>query len=167
MRNPSQLTAWFSPEELLAWVQESDDKASYQKRLAIWLTHAGPLHAADVARYLGVSKHAVWLWLGQYNHGGPSGLDRVGRGGRRWSFLSPEEEGDLLLGFLERASRGEVVTALHLHRDICRRVGREVSMAYVYKLLRRNQWRKLAPRPHHPKADAEAREAFKKTFRKS
>ena len=166
MRNPSQLKPWFSREELLAWVQEADDKGAYQKRLAVWLTHEGPFHAGDVARFLGVSKQAVWLWLGQYNRRGPSGLDRAGRGGRRWGFLPPDEEAHLLAGFLDRASRGEVVTALHLHRDICRRVGQEVSMAYVYKLLHRNKWRKLAPRPHHPKADAEAREAFKKTFRK-
>ena len=167
MRNPSELAPWFSPEELLAWVQEAGDKAGYQKRLAIWLTHAGPFHAGEVARYLGVSKQAVWLWVGQYNKLGPDGLERSGRGGRRWGFLSPEEERDLLAGFLERASRGEVVTALHLHRDICRRVGKEVSLAYVYKLLHRNEWRKLAPRSHHPKANADAREAFKKTSRRS
>lgn len=167
MRNPSQLNPWFSSEELLAWVQDAGGKTSYQRRLAIWLTHAGPFHAGEVARYLGVSKQAVWLWVGQYNRKGPAGLMRVGRGGRRWGFLNPEEEGCLLAQFMERASRGDVVTALHLHRDICRRVGREVSMAYVYKLLHRNAWRKLAPRSHHPKADAEAREAFKKNSRKS
>lgn len=167
MRAPSQLREWFSSEELLAWVQEAGGKADYQKRLAVWLTHAGPFHAAEVARYLGVSKQAVWLWVGQYNKLGPEGLERTGRGGRRWGFLSPEEEMDLLAGFMERASRGDVVTALHLHRDICRRVGKDVSMAYVYKLLHRNQWRKLAPRSHHPKADAKAQEAFKKNFRRS
>jgi len=167
MRNPSQLNAWFSPEELLAWVQEAEDKTCYQKRLAIWLTHAGPFHAREVARFLGVSKQAVWLWVGQYNKLGPQGLERTGRGGRRWGFLSLEEERDLLAGLQERASRGEVVTALHLHRDVCRRVGREVSMAYVYKLLHRNEWRKLAPRSYHPKADVEAQGAFKKTSRRS
>lgn len=165
MRNPSQLRPWFSPEELLAWVQEAGNRMDYQKRLAIWLTRAGPFHAADVARYLGISKQAVWLWVGQYNRQGPEGLERTGRGGRRWGYLTPEEEGELLAGFLERASRGEVVTALHLHRDICRRLGREVSIAYVYKLLHRNHWRKLAPRPHHPKANTEAQETFKKTSR--
>jgi transposase len=80
MRNPSELAPWFSPEELLAWVQEAGDKAAYQKRLAIWLTHAGPFHAGEVARYLGVSKQAVWLWVGQYNKLGPDGLERPGRG---------------------------------------------------------------------------------------
>ena len=167
MRNPSQLSPWFSPDELLAWVQESKDKASYQMRLAIWLTQAGPFHAGRVAHLLGVSKQAVWLWIGQYNHQGPEGLDRAGRGGRRWGYLTPEDEAELLAGFLERASRGEVVTALHLHGDICRRVGKEVSMAYVYKMLHRNSWRKLAPRPHHPKASTSAQEAFKKTSPKS
>ena len=167
MRTPSQLSPWFSQEELLAWVQEAGDKAGYQKRLAIWLTYSGPFHAGEVARFLGVSKQAVWLWIGQYNKLGPEGLERSGRGGRRWGFLSPEEERDLLAGLAERASRGDVVTALHLHADICKRVGKKVSMAYVYKLLHRNEWRKLAPRSKHPKADPEAQKAFKKNFRRS
>jgi len=165
MRRPAQLEPWFSPEELVAWVQDAASKADYQKRLAIWLTHVGPFHAGTVAHYLGVSKQAVWLWVGQYNSLGPHGLERRGRGGRRWGFLTPDQEGELLCGFLERASRGDVVTAKHLHADICRAVGREVSMAYVYRLLHRNDWRKLAPRPHHTKSDPERQEAFKKNSR--
>lgn len=167
MRTPSQLSPWFSPEELLAWVQEAEDKAGYQKRLAVWLTYSGPFHAAEVARFLGVSKQAVWLWIGQYNKKGPDGLDRMGRGGRRWGFLSPEEEQDMLSKLTERAGRGDVVTAAQIHSDICKRVGKKVSMAYVYKLLHRNEWRKLAPRSRHPKADSEAQEGFKKNSRKS
>jgi hypothetical protein len=32
----------------------------------------------------------------------------------------------------------------------------------VYRALHRQGWRKIAPRPKHPKANEEAREAFKK-----
>ena len=46
-------------------------------------------------------------------------------------------------------------------------VFKEVSLAYVYRLLRRHQWRKLGPRPRHVKADPEAQEAFKKNSRSS
>jgi hypothetical protein len=40
MRNPSNLTPWFTTDQLMAWVKESPDKSAYQRRLAIWLTHA-------------------------------------------------------------------------------------------------------------------------------
>jgi len=163
MRPPATLTPWFSTEQLLAWLQEAPTKASYQKRLAIWLTHVGPFSAHQVAQFLGVSKQAIWLWVGQYNRFGPSGLERRGRGGRRWSLLDPAEEAAFLAGYLERASRGDLLTARQVHQELCQRVGREVSLAYVYKLFRRNEWRKLTPRPRHVKADPAAQAEFKKT----
>lgn len=67
MRPPAQLVPWLSPDELAIWVREAPDKASYQKRLAVWLTflrHPAP----EIADYLQVSIPAVWLWIKQYNH---------------------------------------------------------------------------------------------------
>jgi hypothetical protein len=40
-------------------------------------------------------------------------------------------------------------------------------MDYVYKLLHRHEWRKLAPRPHHTKQDPAVAAAFKKNSQKS
>ena len=130
MRKPAQIEPWLTPDELLIWVREAPDRDSYQKRLAIWLTHLGPFHAHDVAQMLGVSRQAVWLWLGQYNRHGPSGLERQGRGGRRWAFLTWEEEESLLAPFRQRAARGEVVTAVSMWPEISKAVDREVSLVY-------------------------------------
>jgi hypothetical protein len=43
----------------MAWVQDAPDKTAYQRRLAIWLTHAGPFPAHRVADLLRVSTQAV------------------------------------------------------------------------------------------------------------
>jgi transposase len=166
MRPPSRLSPWFTPDELVAWLQEAPDKASYQRRLAIWLTHLGPFPAGEVAAMLGISKQAVWKWVSAYNRQGPGGLDREGRGGRRWGLLSEEEERALLARFAARAKSGDIVSAKQLLPEVCEAVGREVSLAYVYKLLHRQQWRKLAPRPRHVKQDPAAQAAFKQTSRK-
>ncbi|MFA5863953.1 MAG: winged helix-turn-helix domain-containing protein [Phycisphaerae bacterium] len=45
------------------------------------------------------------------------------------------------------AQSGKVLTARQLHAQANRAVGREVSVAYVYRLLHRHDWRKLGPRP--------------------
>ena len=166
MRPPAKLSPWFTTEELVAWLQEAPDKASYQRRLAIWLTHLGPFPAAEVAAMLGISKQAVWKWVSEYNRKGPEGLDREGRGGRRWGLLSEEEERTLLARLAARARSGDIVSAKQLLPEICNAVGREVSLAYVYKLLHRQQWRKLAPRPRHVKQDPAAQAAFKQTSRR-
>ena len=83
MRRPAELQPWFSLEQLQAWVCEAPDNASYQRRLAIWLTQLEPYHVEDVATMLAVSKQAVWKWVGEYNAQGPVGLERQRRGGWR------------------------------------------------------------------------------------
>ena len=167
MRGPAQIWSWVSEEELLVWIREAADRETYQKRLAIWLTKIGPFHAHEVARMLGVSKQAVWLLVGQYNKEGPEGLVRQGRGGRRWSLLSSPQEEALLGAFEKMALEGEWITAKQMLPEICRVTGEEVSLAYVYRLLQRHQWRKLGPRPRHVKADPQAQEEFKKNSRPS
>lgn len=164
MRRPARIEPWLATDALLAWVREARERDAYQKRLAIWLTVVGPFHAHEVATLLGVSRQAVWLWVGQYNKQGPEGLARAGRGGRRWAYLSVGEEEALLNSFAERAARGTVMTAKQLLPEVRKATGKEVSLAYVYKLLKRRGWRKLGPRPRHVKADPEAQEAFKKNF---
>jgi hypothetical protein len=43
-------------------------------------------------------------------------------------------------------------------------VGHEVSLGYIYALLKRHRWRKLGPRPRHVKAKREIQEEFKKNY---
>ena len=40
------------------------------------------------------------------------------------------------------------------------------SLSSIYRLLAKAGWRKLAPRPSHPKKDPAAEAAFKKTLRR-
>ena len=167
MRRPAQIKPWLSEEEFLVWIREAVSREAYQKRLAIWLTQVGPFQAEEVAKMLGISKQAVWLWVGQYNKNGPEGLVRQGRGGRRWSLLSWQKEEVLLKSFAKRALEGKVITAKQMLPEIRQAAGEKVSLAYVYRLLRRHQWRKLGPRPRHVKADPKAQEEFKKNSRPS
>ena len=43
-----------------------------------------------------------------------------------------------------------------------KKVGHPVARFTIYRLLERHDWRKIAPRPRHPKADSEDQDAFKK-----
>ncbi len=150
----------------MAWVKDAPDKSAYQRRLAIWLTHAGPFPAHRVADLLAVSTQAVWKWVAEYNSLGPTGLDRKGRGGRRWGLMTLEEEYAFLAEHLAQAEAGDLLTAKQLCSALTEKLGQEVSIDYIYGLLHRHQWRKLAPRPHHAKQDPAIAAAFKKNSRK-
>ena len=167
MRKPAQIKSWLSREELAAWVREAATRADYQKRLAIWLTDIGPYPAGQVATLLQISQQAVWLWVSQYNKQGPQALDRTGRGGRRWAFLSWAQEETLLDSWRARAAAGEVLTAKAIWPLVCETTDKPVSLDYVYRLLHRHGWRKLDPRPRHVQADPTAQADFKKNSRRS
>lgn len=167
MARYAKLVPWLSDIELLEWLRQAKDKQQYQRRVAIWLTHLRHFPAHQVANMLGVSTQAIWLWISQYNHHGPEGLKRQGRGGRRWEYMSIEQEQVLLTSLLQSAQKGQVLTARQIHGRVCKAVGKKVSLAYVYRLLHRHGWRKLGPRPRHLKADQNAQESFKKTSLRS
>lgn len=153
---------WLSDVELVAWMGEAQSRAEYQRRLSVWMAYLEKWPAHRIARVLGASVSAVWKWVGQYNRQGPEGLDRKGRGGRRWAFLTLEQEQVLLAEVLEQASKGRVLTAKELLPRVLAAAGRPVTLGYVYGLLHRQGWRKLSPRPTHIKGDPAARESFKK-----
>jgi transposase len=162
MKPPAKIKEWLSEEELSTWVREARTRESYQKRLVIWLTYYGSFRAQQTADYLRVSRQAVWLWVGQYNKKGPDGLNRKGRGGRRWSYISLTDEKSILDLLKKRAMEGEFLTAKQILPIIKKKVGKEVSLAYVYRMLHRHGWRKSGPRPHHVKSNKKAQEGFKK-----
>lgn len=164
MRGPAQIKPWLSTEEMAIWVNDAPTKDAYRHRLAIWLTHIGPFHAQRVATLLQISVQAVWLWLNQYNKQGPEGIEREGRGGRRWCFLSWTEEQQLLQSFYLRADKGEIINAKKIHKDACEKLKKDVSLDYIYRLLHRHGWRKVGPRPRHPKTSTENQALFKKKF---
>jgi hypothetical protein len=51
----------------------------------------------------------------------------------------------------------------NIKRAYERAIGHKTSNSTVYNVLGRHGWRKLMPRPLHPKRDVDAQNAFKKT----
>ena len=58
--------------------------------------------------------------------------------------------------FNETRGMGEIITAYE------KAVGRHVAPSIVYRMLKRHDWRKIMPRPRHPKNDPVQFEMFKK-----
>ena len=146
MRRPALIHPWLPEKKLEAWVRTARGREEYQKRLAIWMTVKGPFPAHRVASLLVVSKQAVWLWVGQYNREGPDGLERPGRGGRRWAYLSLDQEKALLESLQTRAKRGKAPRAREVQEEISTITGINVSISYVYRLFKRIGWQKLSAR---------------------
>jgi len=144
MRKPTEITPWLTAEQLRTWVKSAPDKAAHERRMAVWLTQEGPFSANRVANLLVVSTQAVWKWISEYNKFGPTGLERKGRGGRRWSLMPLEEERGFLAKNLINQETGALLTPMQVHAALIRVLGRDVSVDYIYKLLHRHPRSKLA-----------------------
>ena len=86
------------------------------------------------------------------------------RGGRHHQKMSVEEEKILLASWHEQAAKGQMIVVGALRQALSRQLGAPVGEVYVYRLLARNGWRKLAPDTRHPKAGAQAQQDWKKTL---
>ncbi len=146
MRPPAQIKDWLPIDQMFRWLQEAPNEASHKRRMAIWLTHTGKLHAHKVAEVLGISTQAVWLWIRQYNQAGPAGLARNGRGGRHRSAMSLKQEIELLAPLIQKARAGHPPKPAAIRQIIQDKLEHPVSMSYVYGLLRRHNWADILAR---------------------
>jgi transposase len=92
------------------------------------------------------------------------GVETPGTGGRRHACLSLEQEQTLLPSFAACAERGEMSTARDIQQAVEARVIHHVGISSVYRLLPRHGWRKLVPRPRHPKANEGEQAAWVRAF---
>ena len=98
-----------------------------------------------------------------YDHGGIKALKPKPNGDRRHENMTPAQERALLARFAKRAGAGEMLNIDDLKAAYEEAIGHATSESTVYNLLHRHDWRKLMPRPYHPKRDLKAQNAFKKT----
>lgn len=87
-------------------------------------------------------------------------------GGRRRALLTPKEEKEFLEPSLELAKNGAVVAVSSLHAALGQRLNRPIKPSVIYRLLARQDWRKLAPDTRHPKSKPEVQEEWKKNIQK-
>ena len=121
--------------------------------------------AEEIARHTGVSVTTVRRVISTYNRLGLAAIETPGTGGRRHEYMTLEQEQAFLQPFFARAEAGEIATAEQIQQAFEAQVRHPVHISSIYRLLDRHGWRKLLPRPRHPKANAEEQATFKKTSR--
>jgi transposase len=137
--------------------------AEYQRIQCVLMRATLGSSAAQIAELLGWSTATVHVVHSRWAKEGDAIFELRARGGRHHQHLSPEQEKQLLAPFVERAQAGGMLTVAEIQQAYQDRLGKEVAPSTVYRLLDRHGWRKVVPRPRHPKADVAAQAAFKKT----
>ena len=166
MGKRTRAAAHLTPEEIQEKIKKTVGFLRVQKWLVIYNAVVDPRPAREIATHTGLAVQTVHNLVAQYNREGPSALEGPGKGGRRRAYMTREEEAAFLKSIEEKASTGQVATAMEIKRALEKQLGHEVDPSMVYKMLKRQGWRKVVPRPAHVESDVEAQRAFKKTSKK-
>ncbi len=166
MRPPKDFPAG-TVQRMRLLLRQAKDVAEQRRIQAVLMRASDALPPAKIAELTGLSVHSVRVIHSRFLREGESCLvGRPGRGGRRHALLSEAQAKALLASHAPAAAQGGIVVANIFQRDYERLVGHKVSVSSVYRLLAKAGWRKVTPRPSHPKKDPAAEAAFKKTSRR-
>ena len=106
-----------------------------------------------IADAMGVSLSTVNRAHMAYDHGGIKALKPKPIGGRMRENMTVAEEKALLARFAKAAGAGEMLNIHDLKAAYEQAIGHRTSDSTIYSVLARHGWRKLMPRPFHPKHD--------------
>jgi transposase len=129
--------------------------------LVIWNALVDPRPAHQIARHTNVSVSTIHNVVSRYNRYGPEILEASKKTKRPRCYLKREEEAQFLETFLEEACAGQICVAGRLEKALEDHLGHEVHHSTVYRMLHRNGWRKIVPRPVHPESKEQEQEEFK------
>lgn len=150
-------------ERLAERLKRAQSRSEYQRIQCVLIRATLGSTAAEIAQLLGWSTTTVHVMHSRWAKEGEAIFEVRTRGGRHHQYLTPQQESELLAPFVQRTQAGGMLTVTEVQQAYRERSGREVARSTIYRLLERHGWRKIVPRPRHPKADVVAQAAFKKT----
>jgi transposase len=134
-----------------------------RQRISMVLLRESGMTQPAIAEAMGVSLSTVNRAHMAYDQGGIKALKPKPCGGRKRENMTIAQEKALLARFAKAAGAGEMLNIHDLKLAYERAIGHKTSSSTVYDLLGRHGWRKLMPRPFHPRQDMAAQNDFKKT----
>lgn len=144
-------------------LKRAQSHSEYQRIQCVLIRATLGSSAKQIAQLLGWATTTVYVIHSRWAKEGEAIFDLRGRGGRHNQHLTSEQETQLLAPFTKMATGGEMLHVSEIKKALEERVGAPVAASTVYRMLDRHGWRKVVPRPRHPKADFQAQDAFKKT----
>ena len=134
-----------------------------RQRISMVLLRESGMTQPAIAEAMGVSLSTVNRAHMAYDQGGVKALKPKPCGGRKRENMTIAQEKALLARFAKAAGAGEMLNIHDLKLAYEQAIGHKTSSSTVYDLLGRHGWRKLMPRPFHPRQDVAAQNDFKKT----
>ena len=150
-------------ERIRSLMSEARNVSELKRAQCIYYRSEHGLPPQQIADMVGFDVGTVRNLHSAFLRDGEAALKLSGKGGRYHAYLTEVEESSWLEGFRDSGQTGGILEVSKIQTSFEERVGRKVAKSTVYDLLHRHGWRKITPRPRHPKSDPEAIASFKKT----
>jgi len=153
-----------SVSQMKELVKEVRDVSELKK---VWCVLLGALgmNSGEIAPLVGYHQSHVKLTWAKYREKGESAFTRPKeKGHRNRAHLSLEEEEAFLAPFFQQAEKGGILIVTEIHKTYEQAFEKKVFLSVIYDMLHRHGWRKIAPRPAHPKGNTTDQEIFKISF---
>jgi transposase len=154
-----------SPVELRASAAKTRDAAQSRRLLAIAMILEGTSRL-DAARRAGMDRQTLRDWVHRYNEAGIDGVvsrKPPGANAKLTQAQMRELRQLVIAGPDPRIHKVIRWRCVDLRADVAQRFSVIVPERTIGKWLGKLKLTRLKPRPYHPKKDADAQEAFKKT----
>ena len=165
MAKTSKIVLHLSISEIDKCIKETKGFWKIQRWLIIRQGIINPASAEALGASVGLKKSTTQQLISNYNKYGKSAINTQGKGGRKYGYLTLDQEVEFLKSCELKSLSGEYTTVNDIQNAFEKKIGKTVAKSTVYNLLKRHGWRKLVPRPSHPKSDIEKQKTFKKTLR--
>lgn len=155
----------FSEEQIAEIIkaEKSISKKYETKRIMILrLIAVDKLKTKEVAAIVGYNKATINNIAARYFKEGLESMIGENRKGGNKRYLSEEECEELLKTFEKQAEGGHMLVVADIKKAYEQKIGKEVPSSTIYRMIARQDWRKIMPRSKHPKSKPEEQEAYKK-----
>jgi len=153
-------------ERMEVLMKEVTTVSEFKRVQSVYLRAKFDKNAGEIGDIVGFKAGMVRNVHYEYIKYGETSLLNSKKGGRHNSYLEKSEELDFLKEFDKEGNLGNLLEISKIRESFGKRVGKKIAKTTIYRLLARHGWRKVSPRPKHPKNDKIAMEEFKKNFQR-
>lgn len=136
-----------------AAAKENKNKNVAKRLQMLELRYAG-MSNAEISLRTGFNNRYITTLMGQYKKQGLDEFIRIKYTSHN-RCMSESEEAEVLEECAKEAEAGQILTAGIMREKLEARLGRKAGDNYVYRVLKRHNWRKVMPRAKHPQAASE------------
>jgi hypothetical protein len=150
-------------DSLSLLLKKTSDSLSVKRIQCIYFKAKYDKTPEEIADMVGYNVDYVKHIQANFWKNGESAFKIKLRGGRNNSIFTVKEEKNLIDKFEKEATQGRIVEVSKIHKVVEEKAKKKVAQSTTYRMLDRNNWRKVVPRPYHPKSNKKKEEDFKKT----